>query len=235
MTESQRYGSTELSHFVGRGLASDDERFDLLLRILRGGHLTPRPGGMAGSSFLNTAGTFRNETLYGIDCVCFCDIPLADLHVHIQKYSRFGLSFNKSFLLPLGVNPVFYVGVDTPLRTGLGKSSRSDQFQRVIIQLEQIEAELHDRMALVPELKQLYSNLTDVNHFLRAYVFGFSKPFDESRRVTDPDNYYMEREWRVHGDIRFALPDVRRVFLPELFAERLRRDLPQYHGQLHFV
>ena len=37
------------------------------------------------------------------------DIPVEDLGIHITKYSRFGLSFIKSFLINKGANPVFYV------------------------------------------------------------------------------------------------------------------------------
>lgn len=39
----QRYVSPELHHFVGRRCSSDDERYDLLLRILRSGELRPGP------------------------------------------------------------------------------------------------------------------------------------------------------------------------------------------------
>jgi hypothetical protein len=44
----------------------------------------------------------------------------------------------------------------------------------------------------------------------------------------------MEREWRVIGDVKFALEDVHRVFMPERYAERFREDLPNYIGQLTF-
>jgi hypothetical protein len=41
--------------------------------------------------------------------VCFCDIPLPDLDLHIAKYGPFGLSFKKSFLVAHGASPIFYV------------------------------------------------------------------------------------------------------------------------------
>lgn len=235
MTEAQRYVSTELSHFVGRTSETDEDRFQLFLQIARSGLLTARPGTKGQTSWLNTGGSFREETLYGIDCVCFCDIPLQDLHVHFQKYSRFGFSFRKGFLVPQGANPVYYVGVDTPLRTMLGRSSRSDQFQTAVLELTRIEDELEERSRADVDLRSLHNTMVTVNGFLRAHVFGFAKPFEERRRLTDPENYYMEREWRVHGEVRFELTDVRRIFIPEAFAERLRDELAEFHGQVHFV
>src|ERR1019366_7648127 len=41
--------------------------------------------------------------------VCFCDIPLGDLDLHMRKYSRFGIAFRKEFLLKKGATPVMYV------------------------------------------------------------------------------------------------------------------------------
>jgi Putative abortive phage resistance protein AbiGi, antitoxin len=41
--------------------------------------------------------------------ICFCDIPVTDLAIHMTKYSRFGLSFLKPFLVRKGANPVLYV------------------------------------------------------------------------------------------------------------------------------
>jgi len=35
----QRYVSKELTHFLGRSLANDDERYELLLKILKQGRL----------------------------------------------------------------------------------------------------------------------------------------------------------------------------------------------------
>jgi hypothetical protein len=41
--------------------------------------------------------------------ICFCDIPIEHLSIHSRKYGRFGLCFDKAFLLNQGVTPVFYV------------------------------------------------------------------------------------------------------------------------------
>src|SRR5215212_6073007 len=80
----------------------------------------------------------------------------------------------------------------------------------------------------LPEDQQ-YSLL--VNDIL---VFPFIKYFDDLASDEDEANVYMEREWRVIGDVSFTLTDVHRVFMPERYAERFRADLPNYTRQLTF-
>jgi hypothetical protein len=79
------------------------------------------------------------------------------------------------------------------------------------------------------------SRIRDIRNFLYFHVFAFLQPFDASTADTDAGNYYMEREWRVLGNVDFAAEDVYRVFLPEEYARRFRDDLPEYAGQLTFV
>jgi Putative abortive phage resistance protein AbiGi, antitoxin len=70
--------------------------------------------------------------------------------------------------------------------------------------------------------------------FIELYILAFLKLFDDTKSDDDPDNYYMEREWRIVGNVQFDLQDVRRIILPETYAKRLRTDLPTYYGQLSF-
>jgi hypothetical protein len=75
----------------------------------------------------------------------------------------------------------------------------------------------------------------DVQFFLDYNIFSFLKVFDDSLPDEDPENFYMEREWRMLGNLRFAMDDVYRVILPQSFAKRLRKDVPTYTGQVTFV
>ena len=65
-------------------------------------------------------------------------------------------------------------------------------------------------------------------------MFSFIKFFDDSTSDDDAANVYMEREWRVLGDVNFGLANVHRVSMPQRYAERFRADLPNYVGQLTF-
>jgi hypothetical protein len=69
---------------------------------------------------------------------------------------------------------------------------------------------------------------------LEGYVFGFLKFFDHTRSDDDLDNFYMEREWRIFGNLKFDLSDVERVILPRSYSEKLRVELPGYFGQVTF-
>lgn len=70
---------------------------------------------------------------------------------------------------------------------------------------------------------------------LDHHVFSYIKCFDSSLADDDPENYYFEREWRVLEALRFSLPDVRHVFLPQRYEARFRDDLPEYRGGLKYI
>src|SRR5215208_1282488 len=99
---TQRYVSPELTHFVGKGRAEDEQYAMLVKDILKSGTLVSgsRP---------------RDDTeAWDAQVVCFCDIPVTDLEIHMKKYSRFGLSFIKRFLVDKGANPMLYVANNSP-------------------------------------------------------------------------------------------------------------------------
>ena len=84
--------------------------------------------------------------------VCFCDIPHAGLPLHMAKYSHFGISFLKSFLVTKGANPVFFVVRDSvvpgicAVPTGSGSNylrydvSRADLFDKGALQSAGLKA-----------------------------------------------------------------------------------------------
>src|ERR1700683_1970214 len=110
----QRYVSNALTHFVGRNCTTDDELYDMLASILKTGFLKASPtiGDTARLEVLRNK-SFSSGEMYRCPMVCFCDIPIADFEIHMAKYSRFGLSFLKSFLVVQGACPVFYIARDS--------------------------------------------------------------------------------------------------------------------------
>src|SRR5919107_2054971 len=124
---SQRYVSPELTHFVGKRLSSEDQQdqqYSLLVDdILKAGWLMhppfdrpPREGLSEGTPLVGgtpTPGVGDTEAAYW-QGICFCDIPVTDLEIHMNKYSQFGLSFLKPFLVSKGANPVLYVASNSP-------------------------------------------------------------------------------------------------------------------------
>ena len=236
------YVSDDLTHFVGRHLRSDEEeQYETFLSILRSGRLLPGGKEVSGEAMWASFGgtSLCAETMFLPNVVCFSDIPEGDLGLHMSKYGRFGIAFAKKWLIPRGVNPVFYLAVgegSVSLGEGEGRMPRGDYFNQ---EVEAIYEALFDYEERVDEhgslssegCEGLFSSLHHSAHFfLRYHVFSFIKCFDSSLPKNDPQNFYMEREWRVHGSIEFQLADVSLLIVPPEFRERLRRDLPGYTG-----
>jgi hypothetical protein len=112
MMVQQRYVSNELSHFVGRG-RSEEEQYDLLVhKILKTGWLTYPPHDPARPRSLSVdfSKPISTDEALKYEVVCFCDIPEADLAIHVKKYT-----FKKEFLIAKGASPVFYLANESPV------------------------------------------------------------------------------------------------------------------------
>jgi hypothetical protein len=118
MAHRQRYVSDELCHFVGRG-KTQEEQYDILVnRILKTGSITHGPDHNLTSPrglHLDLSKPISTDEMLKYQVVCFCDIPIDDLDLHVSKYSKFGLSFKKEFLIDRGACPVFYVAKESPV------------------------------------------------------------------------------------------------------------------------
>lgn len=271
MLRQQRYISNELTHFVGARLPEQEDQYSLLLTILRSGLLkVPGKSDYVESSDASGPVVTRTSTTsvahgkklssndkYRASIVCFADIPIDDLHLHITKYSKFGLAFTRRFLLGKGANPVFYIAqqsstdVRNPLANDpdnyrdlveLAKKSRNtghwENFTRADL-FDIAEVPLADVVNRVfadpPPPPPLFSANSVIRQFVSTHLFQFMKFFDAELSDDDPSNFYMEREWRVVGPVKFAIADVERVLIPRAFARRLREDIPSYFGQVSFA
>ncbi|MBI4799506.1 MAG: hypothetical protein HY794_12430 [Desulfarculus sp.] len=235
----QRYVSDELTHFVGRGLRAqpeaEDRQYELLVNILRGGQLgTDKTKHTAYAD----ASKFSENEYYKPNVVCFSDIPVPDLAIHMGKFSRFGLAFRKAFLVAKGANPVFYLPRQAQIETSPGRqvdlASHFDQRHQMILSLFRNLPTMGDgdMPSLAPGLSNQQVN--DLLGFLVFHFFSLCKFYDAGLPADDPANYYMEREWRVFGRLDFDLQAVSRVIFPERFAKRFRDDLPEYYGEIIF-
>ena len=96
MLPAQRYVSPELTHFVGRSLP-EEEQYSLVLEILKTGWLThpPHDPYISGNLTITPGARISDNKMFIPEVVCFCDIPVQELDIHVRKYSRFGLAFLK--------------------------------------------------------------------------------------------------------------------------------------------
>lgn len=262
----QRYVSDELTHFVGRDLMedmSDDERdaregrlYDRLVTILRDGQLVTggkKTGVNADPSIGKEGITVEHVVTYVVGArslttmfepsvVCFCDIPVGDVGIHMAKYSPFGLAFSRDFLLERGANPVLYLAEDAKVDQGqtFGELFVEEMNHALDLLSElQLAKRQSEGAPPYPDLQGLPKRVSDgamrAHQFLMIHAFSLVKGFRGDSADEDPENYYMEREWRRYGDLEFALDDVCRIYLPQRFAKRLREDLPDYYGQVTFA
>lgn len=106
------YTSNLLCHFVGRSKVNDNERFELLITIIKGKKLIANLSNPNNPESLFQGGyqcEHVGEVFGKCDCVCFCDIPDMALSIHTEKYSKFGIGFDKTFIAKQGAHPVMYV------------------------------------------------------------------------------------------------------------------------------
>ncbi|NQT89184.1 hypothetical protein HQ560_20610 [bacterium] len=253
MNQTQRYVSRELTHFVGREEQSDAERYALLVEILQGGQLrsSPTDRSRAQRIILEDAPLSENKLRIS-PLVCFCDIPVCDLSIHMGKYGTFGLSFLKSYLVPKGATPVFYIAT----AAGVGDPSGVPNPPELAKALEAADCgHIKNRGQLLDgafgqkaldalrELTGRDSPLTEeqkeaLDQLHSALVFevrAFMKFFDHEKADADDESFYMEREWRVPGVVDFKLTDVHRVILPKKYAPRLRDEVGEFAGQVTYA
>lgn len=219
-------------------LDTDDERYSLLVRILRDGRLgrgdADHPNGTGFTFVVHGDQDPLDNHMYSLPMVCFCDIPPDDLHIHMSKYSRFGIAFRKSFLIAKGARPVFYIPI-----SGTEDGSYSQTF-RCLKEINNVSAELVLTTGPQPgtpapcteHIRTLVSQLAFALSRATLDVFSYMKFFDVRTADDDPENYYMEREWRIPGTVGFTLLDVARIVLPISFATDFPRDLPEYAGDV---
>ena len=221
----QRYVSDELTHFVGRSFRHEynahEKQYRLLVDILKGGVL----GKKARAGFTHRPeASFSGNAYYRAEMVCFSDIPVPDLGIHMGKFSRFGLAFNKSLLIQRGANPVFYVARNSLISDQGRQVSRAELFDTFHQRIWRFFSEDAEEGCADRELMD----------FLARQVFGYVKFYDDGLASDDDKNFYMEREWRVSGSLEFTLGEVRRVIFPERFARSFREDVPEYFGEITF-
>ena len=215
-----------------------------------------RGQGWSGNIEVNWEVPISSNELFIPDMVCFCDIPDESLSIHTAKYGRFGIAFKKSFLLSRGANPVYYVATsaiaqrfDREKVTALINAAQSGHAvdvltgpanfmietarQQYFDEMMPIYRSIHDLMnqtllqdAVDGSDSGSFDRLFDLQYFLAFQIFSYIKFFDPSLAEDDPDNYYMEREWRSVRNVPFELNDVCAVLVPEEYVRELATLFP---------
>jgi hypothetical protein len=239
---SQRYVSNELTHFVGARLKTRRDQYNLLKRILTTKMLRAFPGPVERPYHIvrrDTDAPLSSNRACEASMVCFCDMPICDLPLHMAKYSPFGLAFPKEFLADVGAMPVSYIPLrGRPSLLPYEKYSRRrvasqkvafDHFWELFKKVERALLSIEKGNAATSrDLKRMMA-------FREIHVISNFKFFDHLLVDEDEEHYYMEREWRVKQNVKFRLGDVARIIVPAPFGTQIRKDFPKFDGEIVFA
>ena len=67
---------------------------------------------------------------------------------------------------------------------------------------------------------------------IETLIFGHLKFFDPGLPPNHPENYYMEREWRVAGRVEFSLSDIAALYVAPAFLAQAANDFPDLAGHI---
>jgi hypothetical protein len=234
--------SDDLFHLVGRTSPNDDEaNFRTLRAIVESESVMHSDSRRLPPTTITVdlAKSLAAGELVVPTLACFCDIPIASLPFHARKYGRFGLGFDRHFLIPRGARPVMYM----PMRSDDRSSAHGDTLLRDIEAIYKgfhkhllgpMRARNPGRMAKslgqMPEKEDMA--IDEINTVLSLYFLAFLKPYNSQLDVGDPHYYYSEREWRMTGSLRFIPGDVTHIVVAKAFEDQARAAMSKYAGKL---
>jgi hypothetical protein len=239
-----RYTSDVLYHFVGfRNPGDHETNYSTLLKILEDRAVThwPHNARTPGQSMtLDWDADIEKGELIVPEVTCFCDIPYEALSVHLRKYGSFGIAFRRFFLVKKGGRPVTYVPLQSKDRLAGWGTIYSLTMIRDWMRVregfyEQVVAPVEANVVQRP-LGVKPSNPDDailaIDDFLARDFFAFLKVFDSDLTEELPDNYYMEREWRKLGNLKFFMEDVAFAIVDASYITRLALEKPELCGKI---
>jgi Putative abortive phage resistance protein AbiGi, antitoxin len=233
----QPYTADTLVHFVGRARPSDDEdNFRLLKLILNAGQVSYAPHtpdqNRAGYE-VNLLKSLRTGDLLVPTVTCFADIPHSSLGIHTTKYGRFGIGFRRRFLMEQGARPVTYLpwfsdharmhSVHSGPQLAEDVEAIYKGFRKYMDTRKSISTRTLRR---VPETEQ--EVLAAAQAMVELHFLSYVKVFDADLSPDHPDSFYMEREWRKFGYLKFAPAQVACVWLEPSFHARFKAEAPRF-------
>ncbi len=239
------YTSNELSHFVGHSHPNDHEmNYATLLKILDASCVTHPPHNKdynVRAIVYNKERSLLDEGFAIGNVTCFCDIPISQLEIHTRKYGLFGLSFPREFMVKGGARPVFYIPTSkTDLFSVHGEQWLKDieavyrGFREHAVDPLIAASPKHEHwMGRQPESAE--ESIRAMDDILLEDILAFIKPFNADLPLDDPNNFYLEREWRRYGNLHFQQQNIARVFVSPDYLHRLVTDRPAYAAKAYPV
>lgn len=231
---NQDYTTGNVYHFVGHADPDNHEQnFATLIKILKSRKILHSPGNPCAheiSYTIDKNASLLDEKLILPNIICFCDIPFDSLGIHISKYGYFGVAINKQFLAARGARPVMYMPYrkdDIFSAYGISLIKDIDSIYKKLSELASIEgANISTRiLGEVPD----DTELKVIKGCFEKDFMAFVKPYYISLERTDDGNYYMEREWRLLGNIEFNYNEniLSHVVIKKGYKNQLLKAIPE--------
>lgn len=232
------YTTDVLAHFVGRASPKDhSENFRKLALVLESGQVSYAPHTKEAdkvSHVIDPSKRLDTEELIVPTVTCFADIPDSSLGVHVSKYGRFGVGFRRDFVIRAGARPVTYVPMfSDEWRYALNGRGLLQDMRAIYLGFRN-----HYEARIPPGGKPVARTLGRqpssedealfaVRSLLEKDFLAFVKPFNSELATSDPDNFYMEREWRKYAYLHFELADVARVWVAPGYGQLITSRFPE--------
>jgi Putative abortive phage resistance protein AbiGi, antitoxin len=128
-----------------------------------------------------------NETVYkiGIPIICFCDIPLGQIHDHIKMYGHCGIGMKKKWGESNKLNPVIYIDK---------RSELSEVIYTIVDQLSDLYKMDNGDLFRKEISRSILEKMLLINSYCKM-IDGISPKTGEYKK------YYEEREWRYVPDL----------------------------------
>jgi hypothetical protein len=238
------YTSQLLHHFVGFRAPSDHEKnWATLAKVLKSGCVShpPHSRGHGETGYtVDLSRSLHDERLLVPKITCYADIPHASLSVNVNKYGRFGLAFDRAFLIRSGARPVMYVPKSSNEFFNSPNNGKYmlDDIEAIYRGLDTyIDERFPDDSAPIRTMRQEPQGEREVLHAVKAlvekYFIAYIKPFDSELLLDERANYYMEREWRKYGNLLFSDNDVQQVWVASGYVDIARKAFPTLAAKVH--
>jgi len=238
---AHNYTSGELFHFVGFSSPNDDARnYEKLSKVLNDGWISSPPHHKSWGKIgyrVEWPQQLHSEKLIVPDVTCYADIPFECLSIHTAKYGKFGVALARDYLIKYGARPVMYIPMSA-------NDWQSIHGQTLLKDIETIVKSFNEQVIrLSPEslnnVRDVGAPLTSpeaASSAMKSMVFkdflAFLKPFNSELDLHDPNNFYMEREWRRLGNMEIQAEQLTKVVVAKGYKERTASDFPLYSNHI---
>lgn len=183
---------------------------------------------------IDTKGHLRNGDFDGFlvkgAITCFADIPWDSLGWHTDKYGMFGFGVSAAHLARVGARPVTYIPHDYSATETNGRGHGIlDNVTAEFLKLYKLVDAYENRYnpkdedgSRTIEIKHRWSELMNI---LERDVAAYIKPYDRNLAVDHLDYYYLEREWRLLGNIKIIPSQVPLIVVAKGFKDRLLQEV----------